>query len=122
MPSDQAIPELVVASAWNPRPSSSRALPASHGFGITKQPDSCSFRNVSATLDLLEELDVHRAKPEPLRSPAPQRVEAWQESFRLGAIGKLEMDDDVAFDAVDAVCHHAARGPAQGGGVERAFP
>jgi hypothetical protein len=44
-PSDQAMPELVEARALNPKPCSSRALPASQGFGITKQPSSCSLRN-----------------------------------------------------------------------------
>jgi len=33
-------PALVVASAWNPSRSRMRALPKSHGFGITKHPDS----------------------------------------------------------------------------------
>lgn len=31
--------ELVVASALKPSPASTLALPASHGFGSTKQPD-----------------------------------------------------------------------------------
>src|ERR1041384_5986220 len=38
-PSDQANPELVVASALKPSWTRSRALPWSHGLGITKQPD-----------------------------------------------------------------------------------
>jgi hypothetical protein len=42
---DQAKPELVDASALKPIPCNSFALPASHGFGSTKQPLSCSFRN-----------------------------------------------------------------------------
>ena len=41
-PIDHANPELVVASALKPSWASARALPTSHGFGITKQPDSWS--------------------------------------------------------------------------------
>ena len=37
-PSASARPELVVASAGNPSAASSRADPASHGFGMTKIP------------------------------------------------------------------------------------
>ncbi len=37
-PNDHANPELVVANAGNPRCASSRALPTSHGLGMTKQP------------------------------------------------------------------------------------
>ena len=33
-------PALVVANALNPISSSARALPASHGFGMTKQPEA----------------------------------------------------------------------------------
>src|SRR5262245_21573187 len=43
-PSDQAKPELADASALKPSCASSRALPTSHGFGMTKQPDWCSSR------------------------------------------------------------------------------
>ena len=39
LPSDQANPALVVASASKPSDASSRAEPTSHGFGIT---NSCS--------------------------------------------------------------------------------
>src|SRR5688572_23081244 len=46
-PSVQAKPALVVASAWKPSCSSARALPASHGFGMTKQPEACRRWNVS---------------------------------------------------------------------------
>ncbi len=42
-----ANPELVVASAVKPRCARYRALPISHGFGITKQPASWSVRNVA---------------------------------------------------------------------------
>ena len=38
-PSDHANPALVVASAGNPRRSRARAVPASNGLGMTKQPD-----------------------------------------------------------------------------------
>src|SRR5207249_11204918 len=44
-PRDQANPELVVASAGKPSCASRRALPRSHGLGITKQPDWWSWRN-----------------------------------------------------------------------------
>src|SRR5436305_682178 len=44
-PIDQAKPDDVEASALKPRPCRYRAEPTSHGFGITKQPDSCSLRN-----------------------------------------------------------------------------
>src|SRR5258708_15609264 len=44
-PCDQAKPALVVASARKPRLCRYRALPRSQGFGIRKQPDSCSCRN-----------------------------------------------------------------------------
>src|SRR5688500_18840835 len=45
-PIDHANPALVVASAGNPRLARKRALPRSHGLGMTKQPDSCSRRKV----------------------------------------------------------------------------
>ena len=44
LPRLQAKPELVVASAGKPSISRYRALPTSHGFGMTKQPDSWSSR------------------------------------------------------------------------------
>src|SRR5919198_4456980 len=50
-PSDQAKPELVVASAGNPRFARTRALPTSHGFGMTKQPDWCSRRKTSTRFE-----------------------------------------------------------------------
>ena len=43
-PSVQANPELVVARALKPSISRYRALPTSHGLGMTKQPVSCSAR------------------------------------------------------------------------------
>src|SRR5690348_14722356 len=49
-PSDQANPELVVASAGKPSAASVRALPRSHGFGMTKQPDWWSARNEAMRL------------------------------------------------------------------------
>src|SRR5512134_734671 len=48
-PSELASPRLVVASASKPREASSRAVPASQGFGITKAPGrSCRARKVAA--------------------------------------------------------------------------
>src|SRR6185503_1334047 len=47
LPSDHASPELVVASAGNPSCSSTRALPTSHGLGMTKQPLSCRRRKTA---------------------------------------------------------------------------
>ena len=44
-PIDQANPALVVATVGNPSCTSSRALPMSHGLGITKHPDSWRRRN-----------------------------------------------------------------------------
>ena len=44
----KAKPELVVASARNPRAASTRAEPASHGFGITNGSPACSAANASA--------------------------------------------------------------------------
>ena len=44
----KAKPELVVASAWNPSASRTRAEPASHGFGMTNGSPSCRARNASA--------------------------------------------------------------------------
>jgi hypothetical protein len=44
-PRVKAKPELVVASALNPSASSTRAEPASHGFGMRKASPSCSARN-----------------------------------------------------------------------------
>src|SRR5436190_23762184 len=43
-PSENANPELVVASALKPSSSSMRAEPASHGFGITNGSPSWSAR------------------------------------------------------------------------------
>ena len=47
LPWVHAKPALVVASALKPSPASRRALPASHGFGMTKQPERWRARNVS---------------------------------------------------------------------------
>ncbi len=48
-PSELARPRLVVASASKPSEARSRAVPASHGFGITKAPGrSCSARKAAA--------------------------------------------------------------------------
>ena len=44
-PRANASPALVVASALKPSDSSARTVPTSHGFGMTKQPLSCSARN-----------------------------------------------------------------------------
>jgi hypothetical protein len=46
-PNDQANPELVVAIAGKPIWASTRAVPTSHGLGMTKHPLSWSKRNVS---------------------------------------------------------------------------
>src|SRR4051794_9574331 len=46
-PSVNAKPELVVASAWKPSASSTRAAPASHGFGMMNASPSCSARKRS---------------------------------------------------------------------------
>ena len=43
-PSENAKPELVVATARKPSDSSRRAEPASHGLGMTNVPDSCRAR------------------------------------------------------------------------------
>src|SRR5688572_2433357 len=43
-PCVNAKPALVVARAGKPSPRSQRALPTSHGFGMTKQPLSCKAR------------------------------------------------------------------------------
>src|SRR5947208_12653180 len=48
LPRENANPAEVVASALNPRRSRYFAVPMSHGFGSTKQPDSCSARNFAA--------------------------------------------------------------------------
>ena len=42
LPIDQANPELVVASAGKPIFCNRTADPTSHGFGITKNPSTCS--------------------------------------------------------------------------------
>ena len=52
-----ANPELVLASAWKPSAASTRAEPASHGFGITNGSPSWSARNASRFLVL-----AHRAR------------------------------------------------------------
>src|SRR5258705_3255322 len=46
-PIDHAKPALVEAIALKPRCCSAFALPTSQGFGSTKQPASCSLRNVA---------------------------------------------------------------------------
>jgi len=43
-----AKPELVVASALNPSASSTRAEPASQGFGMRNGSPACSAANASA--------------------------------------------------------------------------
>ena len=54
-PSVKAKPELVVASAWNPMASRTRADPTSHGLGTTNGGPSCRARNAAAlsTWDLI---------------------------------------------------------------------
>ena len=47
-PRENAKPELVVASALKPRCARYCAVPMSHGFGMTKQPLSCSRRKGGA--------------------------------------------------------------------------
>src|SRR5512134_854813 len=42
-----ANPAELVASAWNPRWRRNTALPASHGLGMTKQPDAWRARNAA---------------------------------------------------------------------------
>lgn len=44
---ENASPALVVARAWKPRWPRCRAVPASHGWGIAKQPRSWSLRNAA---------------------------------------------------------------------------
>src|SRR5436305_5845846 len=46
-PRVNANPADVVARASNPRCWRYRAVPTSHGLGITKQPDACNFRNLA---------------------------------------------------------------------------
>src|SRR3954453_21598072 len=46
-PSLNAKPELVVASALKPSPSSTRAAPASHGLGMTNGSPWCRARNAA---------------------------------------------------------------------------
>src|SRR5439155_20393450 len=48
LPREKAEPAEVVASALNPSCSKYIAVPISHGFGSTKQPDSCIVRNFEA--------------------------------------------------------------------------
>src|SRR5258706_5438738 len=65
-PCDQAKPALVVASARKPRLCRYSALPRSQGFGIRKQPDSCSWRNrrrLSVTLGRVLDMPEAPRKP-----------------------------------------------------------
>src|SRR5882762_7262029 len=65
-PCDQAKPALVVASALKPRLCRYKALPRSQGFGIRKQPDSCSRRNsrrLSVTLGRALDMPEFPGKP-----------------------------------------------------------
>lgn len=53
-PLENARPADVVASALKPICCKHFALPISHGFGRTKQPDSCNVRKVSGVRDLTD--------------------------------------------------------------------
>src|SRR5262245_62760120 len=90
-PIANAAPALVVASAGNSRCWSQRALPTSHGFGMTKQPDAWSARNVrrfSSTV-AMRETGVPRETtqlPRARDSGTPCRVLTWWEAVVLGLV------------------------------------
>ena len=68
-----ANPELVVASAWKPSASSTRADPASHGFGITNGSPTWRARNRSAFSVWLVIRDLVRAPIHPLATVSTGR-------------------------------------------------
>ena len=69
-----AAPALVVASAGKPRCSRYRAVPASQGFGSTKQPVSWSLRNAArAAVVMGSPLPPFRSPVEPWRPKSLQR-------------------------------------------------
>ena len=76
-PSVNANPELVVASAWKPSASSTRADPASHGLGMTNGSPTWSSRNRSAFSVWLVIHDLVDARdPPPRDSIDRERVRA----------------------------------------------
>src|SRR4051812_24578247 len=98
-----AHPELVVASAGKPRPASRRALPASHGLGMTKQPVWCRRRKVS----MRAFMDAGRLKAAPttvnspleaaLRRRRRRRVHAAPQVHRaeLVTAARLEVEEQL---------------------------
>src|SRR6185437_7829843 len=84
---DHAKPELVVASALKPSAASACAEPASQGFGIRKQPDSCSLRNAARRAD---HFDVFIAPAYVYRDVSARRAKGplIQPAFRHPGAGR----------------------------------
>src|SRR5689334_12130400 len=92
MPSEFANPWLVVASASKPSPARTRAVPASHGFGITKMPGpSCRAWNAAAlSWMLMRERYSDRDEPSGGRLPGGGHARARPQLERvLGGGGDL---------------------------------
>src|SRR6267143_7085964 len=69
-PREKAKPADVVATALKPTCCKYLAVPTSHGFGRTKQPDACKARNSSMVDDWLMPRsyngECNRARPGPV--------------------------------------------------------
>src|SRR5829696_133288 len=70
----QANPALVVARAGKPSRSSAAALPASHGFGMTKQPAVCSRRKAATRSSCTVIGPPHRPGPGPMMPGGDDRA------------------------------------------------
>src|SRR5215468_11619323 len=86
-PFEKAIPADVVASALKPTCSRKTAEPASHGFGNTKQPDSCKYRKSSmADVCLIEYVVVdekNRTRSTERQRPCPPPFQTGKRSDRI---------------------------------------
>src|SRR4029078_7903750 len=90
LPSVQAKPALVEASALKPRCCKAFALPTSKGLGMMKHPLSCNFLNavrLSAGVSMVSFLDVCLRRQDRRATPVPpdaSRYDLAQEGPLLG--------------------------------------
>src|SRR5262245_31709247 len=109
-PRVNAKPELVVARARKPRAASTRAEPASQGFGMTNGSPSCSARNASARSSIRDDTQhdfsvlaalTDAVEGRPRLFERKDRVERRDQGTGIGAAPKLgelpavRLDDEV---------------------------
>src|ERR1043165_1665869 len=116
LPTDQANPALVVASAGKPSWTSTRALPTAQGLGMTKHPDWCSRRN-SSWASGIQGPDRSRRKVRPRwrrgngrRELAAVPAAGWLRGLDEPARCRVTMDIPQDFAGRVAIVTCAARG------------